>query len=212
MRYATLHSWGLALVQYTRSKIEDISIPNINYCKIMLCYWLVLSTYYVDFLKYFTSFNKSFDNSFLSNIPLKESIFSISLRSRHREASFWIFKHFLNTGLTSPIINTLFCLKTLKCFVIFKRQINNWVFTSYNLCTSRLGTSTETDQKKNWFGQNWRTNITDRKIGFPCLHFTIKVFTDFCCFSSMSNFFTFSMWDYKGQWHQKAKKISLILF
>ena len=71
MRYATLHSWGLALVQYTRSKIEDISIPNINYCKIMLCYWLVLSTYYVDFLKYFTSFNKSFDNSLFSYIPLK---------------------------------------------------------------------------------------------------------------------------------------------
>ena len=125
-----------------------------------------------------------------------------------REASFWIFKHFLNTGLTSPIINTLFCLKTLKCFVIFKRQINNWVFTSYNLCTSRLGTSTETDQKKNWFGQNWRTNITDRNIGFPCLHFTIKVFTDSCCFSSMSDYFTFSMWDCKGQWHQGEEDLT----
>ena len=61
-------------------------------------------------------------------------------------------------------------------------------------------------------GQNWRTNITDRKIGFPCLHFTIKVFTDLCCFSSMSDYFTFSMWDCKGQWHQIAQKISLILF
>ena len=39
-------------------------------------------------------------------------------------------------------------------------------------------------------GQNWRTNITDRKIGFPCLHFTIKVFTDLCCYSSMSDYFT----------------------
>ena len=76
MRYATLHSWGLALVQYTRFKIEDISISSINYCKIMLCYWLVLSTYNVDFLKYFTFFNKLFNKSLLFIYTSKKNQFS----------------------------------------------------------------------------------------------------------------------------------------
>ena len=127
IRYATLHSWGLALVRYIRLKLNILSIPNINYCKMVVCYWLVLSTYYVDFLKYFTFFNKLFNKSlWIIYTSKKESIFSISLRCRHKGSIILDFQaifrvHFHNTGHTPPI-NTMLSLKTLKCFVIFKRQ------------------------------------------------------------------------------------------
>jgi len=58
-------------------EIEDFSISNFNYCKMVLCYWLVLSTYNVDFLKYFTFFNKLFNNCpYYSYIPLLKNQFS----------------------------------------------------------------------------------------------------------------------------------------
>lgn len=43
---------------------------------VYLCYWLVLSTYYVDFLKYFTFFNKLFNKSLSFIYTSKKNQFS----------------------------------------------------------------------------------------------------------------------------------------
>ena len=71
-RYATLHSWGHALVRYIRLILNICQY----YCKMDFCYWLVSSTYYVDFLKYFTSFNKSFIKSLSFIYTSKKNQFS----------------------------------------------------------------------------------------------------------------------------------------
>ena len=76
IRYATLHSWGHALVRYIRLKLNIFQFPISITAKRLLCYWLVLSTYNVDFLKYFTFFNKLFNKSLLFIYTSKKNQFS----------------------------------------------------------------------------------------------------------------------------------------